>query len=353
MVELGNVQINGSNQQKDSRLKWDLFTDIGSLTRIRPGTTKILQSYGYGTWSQIWLKNRFTLAENNKNKVDGLVFLLMEEIYKISRTPQMSVSSAKGGFTIEGISIPSPSNEDNYILALLKAWVVLCKRLGKKSVLFGTGAFCEANGIWDYMYGKPGMDYIISNFDIIVVYGYPNTLAGAQGGSCSTQYTPSGKTDAKSRISYIRSRGFTKTIIYIVVTKFADGAGTTNLDIIKADFKSAADAGANVIVSYGYTNGVYSDGNAASRLIDINNWYSGGTATPTPVPTPIPTPTPKPATPTPTPIITPTPKPITPSPTPVITPTPRPSELTVLINSFPDDATIKVNNVNINLIKKA
>jgi len=345
-VEIGNFQINGSSQQKDSRLTWDIFTDTGSLSRARPNTTKILNLFGFTSWSKASIEAKFNTAIANAHKVNGLVFL-GEEWYKPSHTPQMSASSAQGGYTIEGVSIPSPSNEDQFILALMKAWVAMCRRLGKKAVLCGSPAVCSDNAVWPWMYGSPAISYIASHFDIIILYHYPTTLPEAQGVSCKQDNGNTGYRDAKSYIKFWQGQGFMGKIIYLLITKFPNFPGSTDINVIRADFKSAADNMrlGDVIVTYPYANGVYSDGSAATRLIDIYNWYNGNNPTPTPT-----------IGPTPTPIITPTPKPATPTPTPLITPTPgitpTPTKLNVIISSFPDNAVIKVNNININFIKK-
>jgi len=345
LVEIGNFQINGSSQQKDSRLTWDIFTDTGSLSRARAGTKKILNVFGFTSWSEASIRDKFKTATDNASKVDGLSW--PEEWYKPSRTPQMSAGSAQGGYTIEGVVIPSPSNEDQYILALLKAWVAMCRRLGKKAVLCGSPAVCSDNAVWPWMYGSPAVSYITAYFDIIILYHYPTTLAAAQGASCKQSNGNTGYNDAKSYIKFWHGQGFMGKIIYLLITKFPNFPGSTDINVIRADFKSAADnmRMGDVIVTYPYANGVYSDGSAASRLIDIYNWYNGNNPTPTPT-----------IGPTPTPVITPTPRPATPTPTPLITPTPgitpTPTKLNVTISSFPDDAVIKVNNQNINIIKK-
>lgn len=324
MVEIGNFQINGSIQQRDPRLTTHIFTDVGSLSQNLSGF-KILNLFGFTSWSRASIEEKFNTAIANAYKVNGLVFL-GEEWYKPSRTPQMNPGVAQGGYTIEGVEIPSPSNEDQFILALLKAWVSMCRRLGKKAVLCGSPAVCSDNAIWPWMYGSPAVSYIASHFDIIILYHYPTTVALAQGASCTQTNGKTGKNDAKSYIQYWKGQGFTGDFIYILITKFKDFEGSSDINVIRADFKSAADAGAKTIVTYPYANGVYSDGSAASRLIEINNWYNSITTTPTPQPTHTPIPT--------------------------TYPSPTPGKLTVFINGFPDNATIKVNNQNINLLKK-
>ncbi len=342
MIEIGNFQINGSNQQKDSRLTIHIFTDTGSLSANLSGF-KILNLFGFTSWSKANVEAKFNTAITNASKVNGLVWM-GEEWYKPSRTPQMLASSAQGGYTLEGVAIPSPSNEDQFILALLKAWKAMCNRLGKRAIICGSPAVCSDDAVWPWMYGSPAVSYIAANFDIIL-YHYPTTLAAAQGANCNQQNGKTGKNDAKSYIQYWKGQGLKGDIIYLLISKFPNFQGSTDINVIRADFKSAADAGAKYIVTYPYANGILSDGSAASRLIEINNWYEGGTITPTPVPQ-TPTPTPKPATPTPSPVPT-----ITPSPTPIITPTPQPHQVSVVISSFPDNATIKVNGANINYLK--
>jgi len=309
MVEIGNFQINGSSQQKDSRFTYDIFTDTGSLSRARAGTYKILNLFGFTSWSQIAIKTKFSIAEQYASQVNGLVWI-GEEWYKPSRTPQINPATAQGNYTLEGINIPSPSNEDDFILALLRAWKNMCNRLGKDAWICGSPAVCSDDAVWPWMYGNAAIPYMATNYNMIL-YHYPTTLSAAQGTTCKQQNGNPGKNDAASYIKFWKGKGV-KKIIYNLTTKFPNSPGTTDINVIRADFKSAADAGANIISTYPYANGISSDGSAASRLIEILNWYNGGTNTPTP----------------------------------------QPHQLTVSISSFPETATIKVNNQNIYLIKK-
>lgn len=284
MVEIGNFQVRSSSQLK-SEISYDTFTDTTTLNNYylsRPNSYKILESFDWGrfNWSKSYIESRFTLAESYKNKVNGLVFLMQEEIYKPSKSPLTSKSTLnKTSYVIEGVTIPAmPANptdsqEDAYILSLLKAWKALCKRLKKDSVLLGCAAACENDSVWSYMYGSPAINYIAANFNMIYVYGFPDTLAFANGATCSSQYVQSGKKDAKSRINFWRNKGFNGKINYILTTKFKKGIGTTDYAAVKADFISAADAGANIISTYPFINEANNDNLASSRLIKLKNEY--------------------------------------------------------------------------------
>lgn len=285
MVLLGNLQINGSAAQRNPIFLYDTFTDIGSLKYSRSGTLKILEHYSYPgfSFSKAYIKSRFDLAVKYASQVDGLVFLLQEEIYKPSRTPQVSSASANGSsYTLEGVTIPAmPGNEDGYFVALLTAWKRLCIRLGKKAVLLGSPAVCSDDGVWPYMYGSQGISYIAANFDMIYLYHFPVTLSQAQGAICTQMNKNPGKNDAASYIRYWKGKGFRGLINYILVTKFSDFPGSTDINVIRADFKSAADSGADIISTYPYANGVYSNTDAVKRILDIYAWYGGS---PTPIP---------------------------------------------------------------------
>lgn len=282
---LGNFQINGSAAQKDPIIKYDTFTDTGSLKYARPGTTKILEQFSYPgfSFSQAYIRGRFALAIKYASQVDGLIFLMQEEVYKPSRTFQVRADSANGpAYVLEGVTIPGmPGNEDAYFVSLLQAWKNLCTRLGKKAVICGSPAVCSDDAIWPYMYGSAGVSYIASYFDLIYLYHFPTTLSLAQGATCTQMNKKPGKNDAASYIRYWRSMGYRGLINYILVTKFSDFPGSTDINVIRADFKSAADAGADIISTYPYANGVYSNSDAVQRMIDILNWHGGS---PTPIP---------------------------------------------------------------------
>jgi len=271
MVLLGNFQINGSAAQKDKLIGVDTFTDVGSLANVRANTTKILNVYGFTSWSQADITAKFNRAIKYASKVDGLVFL-GEEHYKPSRTPQTNPATANGpAYTLEGVTIPAmpAAGEDAYILALLKAWLAMCKRLGKKAWICGSPAVCSDPAIWPYQYGNAGIDYIAKNYNGIFLYHYPTTLSLAQGATCNQQNGNPGKNDAKSYIDFWRGKGFTGSINYILVTKFPDFPGSQDYNVIKADFKNALDAGANIISTYPYANGVYSNSEAVPRMLKI------------------------------------------------------------------------------------
>lgn len=285
MVSLGNFQINGSAAQKNPLIRYDTFTDVGSLRNARTGTIRILEHFGFGNWSESYIRSRFSLAAQYASQVDGLIFLLQEEIYKPSRTPQTSAGTVQGGYSIEGVNIPS-SNEDAYILALLTAWKKMCARLGKKAVICGSPAVCSDDAIWSWMYGAAGVSYIAQNYDMIYLYHYPQTVSASQGATCTQMNGNPGKNDAASYIKFWRGRGFKGLINYILITKFSNWPGSTDMNVIRADFKSA-NAGADIISTYPYSNGVYSNSDAVGRMLQIAAEYGGSTPPP---PTPPPTP---------------------------------------------------------------
>lgn len=278
MVVLGNMQINGSAAQNNPAITCDTFTDTGSLKYARPGTVRILEQFGFGNWSESYIRSRFALAEKYASQVDGLILLLQEEVYKPSRTPQTSATTLQGGYSIEGVNIPS-SNEDAYFLALLTAWKKLCVRLGKKACICGSLAVCSDDGVWAWMYGSLGVSYIAQNYDMIYLYHYPQTVAVAQGATCTQMNGNPGKNDAASYIKFWRGRGFNGLINYILT-------GSTDFNVIRADFKSAVDAGADIISTYPYANGVYSNSDAVGRMLQIAAEYGGMQPPTTPPPTP-------------------------------------------------------------------
>lgn len=299
-LELGVFNVNGNTVQSDSRIIINVLGGTGGIKYAKPGSFKILQQYRYpgASWSKQSILDIYKVAEANKDKVDGFIPFLQEEMYRPGATPQISITTATGSaYMLEGVNIPSmPGNESAFFLAHLKAWKNFCNRLGKKAVLCGCSAECENDGIWNYLYTAEGVDFIAKNFDIIILYHYPSTVAQAQGASCTNKYNnQTGLRNAKSYIDFWRKKGYNGKILYLLVTKFANGVGTTNLDVIKADFKDAADNlwDGDGIITYPYTV-EEKDNLAVKRMLDISDWY-GGIAPPEPpippVPVPVDTPT--------------------------------------------------------------
>lgn len=280
MVEIGNFQLKYPSQIKPE-IKYDTFTDTTTLNNYyssRPNSIKILEFFDWSSfnWSQSYIKSRFTMAESYKNKVDGLVFLLQEEVYKPSKTPQSNISTANGpSYTLENTIIPQmPGNEDSYFVALLTAWKKLCVRLKKKCILLGSPAVCSDDSVWEYIYGNPAINYISSNFDMIYLYHFPITIQNATGSNCTQQNGKTGKYDAKSYIQFWRKKGFNKLINYLLVTKFAKGVGTADNAVVEADFVSALNAGADIISCYPFKNELNNDHDATTRLISLYNKYN-------------------------------------------------------------------------------
>jgi len=280
MVTLGNFQVRSSKQLR-SEIRYDTFTDINTLNNYylsRPNSIKIFESFSWTNfkWSESYIRSRFQLAKDYKNKVNGLVFLLQEEVYKPSRTPQVSPSTANGNsYQLEGVTIPAmPGNEDVYFTALLTAWKNLCASLGKKAVILGSPAVCSDDDVWIYMYGSSAINYIANNYDMIYLYHFPITKSFAQGSLCTQQNGNPGKYDASSYIKFWRNKGFKGLINYLLVTKFAKGVGTTDYATVEADFINAANAGVDIISTYPYINEANNDNDATERMIQIYNNYN-------------------------------------------------------------------------------
>lgn len=285
MVEIGNFQFRNSADQNNSKIKYDTHTDINSLNYRRSGSIKILESFNfpprgkpwdssYFNWSESYIRSRFSLAEQHSSKVDYLVFLLHEEIYLLSMTSgwqKVPISTANGNaYIIEGIPIPKmpEAGESAFLVALLKAWKSLCNRLNKKAAILGCAAPYEPNVAigWKNLYSQNGLNYIAKNYDMIYIYRFPVTKSQAE---CSTKGYCS-----KEFIEYWRNTlGFTGKINYILDTYFSNTVGSLDYNVIKADFVTAANSGADIVSAYPFKNVKDNDSFATSRLIQIFNEY--------------------------------------------------------------------------------
>ena len=283
-VHLGNFGFMGAKPQLNKSIEFDTSNYKGALGMKRPGVFTTVQHFSFPgfSWSKEYIINRFKLAEELAAKgADGLIFLLQEEIYRPSATPQVKRQSANGSAysikTSKGNygTIPSmPGNEDAYFLALLKAWKKLSATLGKKAVIVGCSAECEASDVWDYLYTRAGVKFIAENFDMIYLYHYPSSASLAKGASCTNSYTNrKGTHDAASYIRFWRNQGFQGLVNYLLVTKFANGVGTTKKSVVRADFVNAVKAGANIISCYPYISGKDNDTLAVDRMLDIYRGY--------------------------------------------------------------------------------
>lgn len=278
MVSLGNFQVWSKTQQK-SAITFDTFTDTNTLKAFnRKNATRIYESFNRKifTWSQEYIRDIFYKAEQNKNYADYLVFLLQEEIYTLSETqrifPNIKASSANGSsYTIEGVKIPKmpDAGESAYLLALLKAWHALCKRLNKKSAILGCPAVYDADpkSTFEEIYTKSGITYIKDNYDMFYIYKFPTT-----GKAKTFGYR------AKEPLDYWRKTlGYTGKINYILDTYFGKynglDVGSQNYNTIFDDFENAADNGADIISCYPSINMINGDSLATDRLIKIANEY--------------------------------------------------------------------------------
>lgn len=287
-VKLGNFQKNGTPEQDNDLLTLDYFTDFWSLSKYkRNGVYTIAEQFRFPgfSFSRKAMEDIFALFRNNKDKIDGFTVFGQEEIFLPSRTPQVSPTTTYGSsYMLEGVNIPAmPGNETAYFVALLTAWKKMCVELGKDFVVCGSPAVCSDDAVWDYMYSKEGAKYIAEHADKIVIYHYPTTLAEAQGTDCKQANKNIGKRDAKSYITQWRNRGFKGDFIYILVTEFPDNAGTSDINVIKADFKRAADnlTEKDTIVTYPYAH--KSGGGAVKRMIGIYKEYIGANPMPEPI----------------------------------------------------------------------
>lgn len=283
-MHLGIFQNNGSIKDNSLLEYWSL-TDTQSINSVPPGKVKILQSYCFPNfrWDKAFIQSRFDLAVKYSSQVDYLVFLLQEEIYTPERSTgfqQVPLSSANGSaYILEGVTIPAmPSaGSEAFFLALLQAWKALCIRLGKGMALCGSPASCSDDAVWPYVYGNSGVSFIAGNVDLLFLYHYPPSISLAQGATCTQMNGNPGKNNAKSYIDFWRGCGYKGLINYIITTRFPDNVGTTDINIIDADFKNAYDNlnNTDIVSSYPYANGVFSDSSAIPRLITLYNKYNG------------------------------------------------------------------------------
>lgn len=286
-VHLGNFGYMGAAAQWNKSIEYDACGYKGALDQKRPGVFTVVQHYSYPgfSWKKDYILRRFKLAEELADKgADGLVFLLQEEIYRPSATFQVDPETAKGdGYTIVTArgtygDIPAVRNikedEGAYFLALLKAWKRLSKSLKKTAVVVGCSAECEADDVWDYLYTKPGVEYIARKFGMIYLYHYPATKELATGAACTNAYTKKkGTHNAASYINFWRKKGFQGLINYLLVTKFSNNVGTTKESVVEKDFQNAVEAGADIISCYPYVSGKDNDTLAVERMLRIFKRY--------------------------------------------------------------------------------
>jgi hypothetical protein len=314
-----------SYSQNDVKLTWDMLCSSGALSsysRPYPVTTclEFFDLWGHN-WTPSYISNRFKLGHTSANQsenVDYLCFLMEEEITQPSNS-----NWYKGwqdglvghpGFpgdgkthivdTVTGAEVNWGASSEVFYAQLLQAWQQLCDYEEKKSFWVGGGQGNAPSQFYTDGIGTPGLQFMANNWDGIDIYTFPKTEAQAQGNSYSNATTVINYW--KNTLKYKGLIAYNLTIEYVGATDAA----------VRADFKAAADAGANVIFAYPYKqkpNGV-SDNLATPRTISLWDAYPGATITPTPTVTPTRTPTPtqtKTPTPTQTPYFTATPTPTT------------------------------------------
>ena len=280
-IALGNFQLVNITTQNNPLITWNSCTDLYSLTRNR-GKKVVLQSFSFPNfrWSQSYIKSRFDLAIKYSSQCDALIFLMQEEIYQPTASTGFQgvpMESANGAsYVLEGVTIPAmpQAGSEAFFVALLRAWKALCVRLNKKAALCGspTGLQLNVAGVFKWIYSLSGLSYIATNYNMIFLYRYPQSVSQANGITKGHS--------AKEYIDYWRrGLGYSGLINYILVTKFTDGAGTTDLKVIDADFKNAYFALNNndIISAYPYALQSLNDTSATERLIQLYNIYKGDT----------------------------------------------------------------------------
>lgn len=290
---IGNMQKSNDDSatQNNPKITYDTFTDarVNDFHRGSPVQT-VLEFYSYTwSWAPDKLLARFQLAKNYASKTDYVSFLMDEELVQPASSwwyagwrpgfvGAPGFSSSYGVRNFEGVSVDYGAGSAAFYLQLLKAWKQLCINIGKKCAMLGDAQ--SDSSFYATMYGSAGVDYIAQNFDMIYLYSYPSTVSQANCGSGIC---------AKSKIDFWRGKGFTGKINYIL-TNEQFGAGSDA--VVEADFKNAADNGADIISAYPYKHS--GDTLATARMISIWDAYVAAGCTPGPSITP----TPGPCTPT-------------------------------------------------------
>jgi len=224
-LEIGNWNYADTNEdltRKDARLTWDVVLGI---TPKRPGTTVIMQKFETSSSFLLlgnldWIKSRFDLATQYKDRNNYGIWLFHEEIWHPSLMAKFRGSLKLNTWQIDGKAILGRVElkmiktwiiEDKkqswdqtwwnncvinnsysdplvwewsttYGLKLYQAWHQHMQDLGKKSSMVGIGSLCGGtlncfDSDWKKFYTPEMWNYIISNYDSLVIYQYPRNMS--------------------------------------------------------------------------------------------------------------------------------------------------------------------------------
>ena len=293
MVEIGNFALDRDiPSQIDSRLTWDVISnkDRFYLNRRADGVKTVGYSYFPMTpilfmWTDLNIvQGQFQRATYYKDSYDYGAFLFNEELGSpivsaswfgakhAINTWYIDGSIVLGGVTLElirtwhtrvygtwdsvwweSVKINNTLTDPKikawnayYVLQILKAWKGHMTSLGKGTalVMWPLWGILPDDQQWmKEVYTSSGWSYILSNYDVIFTYKYPNSLT---------------TTDMPNKIySTLYSEAVVKglrtvyngTIIHILTNCWADKSGCPWSEAVAFDeFKRVKGAGADVIV---------------------------------------------------------------------------------------------------------
>lgn len=298
MVEIGNYDYASLAQQaitrqNDPRLTWDVIAahQNMSYSRVAQG----IKTIGYTVTGEInnpsnfkftdlaMLKSRFDLATTYANSYNYGAFLFNEELAspivsaswfgskQALSTWAISGSIILGGLSIELIktwyernrglwnstwwsgAVASNSFNDPvikewntyYTMQLIVAWKAHMASMGKGTALVFWAVNTNQVGtdVLKSCYTTPGWNYILSNYDAIVVYKYPTVL-----GPTNLLLKQISTSDTERDIKALRAI-YAGKILLLLTMCYPDGWGCPWSEAVAFDeFKKAKSAGADVIL---------------------------------------------------------------------------------------------------------
>ncbi len=297
MVELGNYDYaslaqQAIDRQNDPRLTWDIIAAWQNMRYSRIGQG--VKTVGYavaGTGNNpsdfkftdlVMVKSRFDMGAQYAEFYNYGAYLFNEELAspvlsaewfgskQALSTWTISGSIVLGGLTIEliktwyertkgawnniwwsGIVAANAFNDTivrewntYYTLQLLTAWRAHMTSLGKGTalVMCGINTSLVQTEYLKYCYTTAGWNYILSKYDVITLYKYPNTL-GATNLSIKQISTADSERDVKALRAIYNGK-----IIFLLTLCWADGWGCPwNEDVAFDEFKRVKAAGADII----------------------------------------------------------------------------------------------------------
>ncbi len=298
MVEIGNNDYASLGQQaidrqNDPRLTWDYIAahQNMSYSRIAQG----IKTVGYtvsGTVNNpsnfkftdlVMLKSRFDLATTYKNAYNYGAYLFNEELASpiisanwFGSKQALSTWTISGSIVLAGITIELiktwyertkgvwndtwwsgvvVSNNVNdaivkewnayYTMQLLISWKAHMTSMGKGAALVFWGINSNQVGTEDLKscYTSPGLQYILSNYEVITIYKDANTLGPTDLGNKKISTADTGRDVAALRAIY------NGIIAVHLTTCYPDGWGCPWTEAVAFDeFQRIKAAGADVIV---------------------------------------------------------------------------------------------------------